>query len=105
MQQAAVCLVLFVSTEPIHKISTCNCSLDPIISLLRMWRFLDGVPPPKKTKTDETIKEKKPKNITKLLELGSSKTIEKFDAHGSLSNGSRTLRQIIKCFTIYVNGT
>ena len=23
-----------------------------------MWRLLDGVPPPKKTKTDETIKEK-----------------------------------------------
>ena len=53
MQQAAVCLVLFVSTEPIHKISTCNCS-----QLLRKWPFLD-VPPPKKTKTDETIKEKK----------------------------------------------
>ena len=65
-----------------------------------MWRFLDGVPPPKKTKTDEIIKEKKTKNMTKLLELGSSKTIEKLDTHGSLSNGSCTLWQIIKCFAI-----
>ena len=56
---SALCIdVLFVSTEPIHKISTCICS-----QLLRnhygMWRFLDGVPPPKKTNADETIKEER----------------------------------------------
>ena len=51
------------------------------------------------TKTDET-KKKKEKNMRKLLEFGSSKTIEKLDSHGS-----RTLRQIIKCSAIYVNGT
>ena len=49
---SALCIdVLFVSTEPIHKILLCN--------YYGMWRFLDGVPPPKKTNADETIKEKK----------------------------------------------
>ena len=38
--------------------------------------------------------------MRKLLELGSAKPIGKLDAHGS-----RTLRQVIKCFAIYVNGT
>ena len=64
---SALCIdVLFVSTEPIHKISTCNCS-----QLLRncygMWPFLNGVPLIRKHKPMKPQKKKKPKNMRKLL--------------------------------------